>query len=41
MVPEEKSQPKRALVCILGMLLDGMLSVLWVLIRRYVFSKAD
>ena len=41
MVPEEKSQPKRALVCILGTLLGGMLSVLWVLVRRYAFSKAD
>lgn len=41
MVPEEKSQPKRALVCILGTLLGGMLSVLWVLFRRYAFSNAD
>ena len=41
MVPEEKSQPKRALLCILGTLLGGMLSVLWVLVRRYAFSKAD
>ena len=32
MVPEEKSQPKRALICILGALLGGMLSVLWVLV---------
>ena len=35
MVPEEKSQPKRALICILGTLLGGMLSVLWVLVRHY------
>jgi uncharacterized protein involved in exopolysaccharide biosynthesis len=41
MVPEQKSQPKRALVCILGTLLGGMLSVLWVLFRRYAFSNAD
>ncbi|UVW36111.1 Wzz/FepE/Etk N-terminal domain-containing protein [SAR92 clade bacterium H455] len=41
MVPEEKSKPKRALVCILGTLLGGMLSVLWVLVRRYAFSEAD
>ena len=41
MVPEQKSQPKRALVCILGALLGGMLSVLWVLVRRYAFSSAD
>lgn len=41
MVPEEKSQPKRALVCILGTFLGGMLSVLWVLVRRYAFSETD
>lgn len=40
MVPEEKSQPQRALVCVLGTLLGGMLSVLWVLVRRYAFSNA-
>ena len=39
MVPEEKSQPKRALICILGVLLGGMLSVFFVLIRHYGFSK--
>ena len=41
MVPEQKSQPKRALVCILGTLLGGMLSVLGVLVRHYAFSSAD
>lgn len=35
MVPEQKSQPKRALICILGTLLGGMLSVLWVLVMHY------
>ena len=35
MVPEEKSQPKRALICILGTLLGGMLSVLFVLVIHY------
>ena len=35
MVPEEKSQPKRALICILGTLLGAMLSVLVVLVRYY------
>ena len=39
MVPEEKSQPKRAIICILGTLLGGMLSVLLVLVRHYVFRK--
>jgi uncharacterized protein involved in exopolysaccharide biosynthesis len=35
MVPEQKSQPKRALICILGTLLGGMLSILMVLIMHY------
>ena len=41
MVPEEKSQPKRALICILGTLLGGMLGVLLVLIRHYAFPSSD
>ena len=41
MVPEEKSQPKRALICILGTLLGAMFSVLWVLVRHYGFKIAD
>ena len=40
MVPEEKSQPKRALICILGTLLGGMLSVLIVLVMHYA-RKSD
>ena len=40
MVPELKSQPKRALICILGTLLGGMLSVLLVLIMHYA-KKSD
>ena len=39
MVPEEKSKPKRALICILGTLLGGMLSVLIVLVRHYAFKE--
>jgi LPS O-antigen subunit length determinant protein (WzzB/FepE family) len=35
MVPEEKSQPKRVLICILGALLGGMLSALLVLVLHY------
>ncbi|MDB4262928.1 Wzz/FepE/Etk N-terminal domain-containing protein [Porticoccaceae bacterium] len=35
MLPEQKSKPKRALICILGILLGGMLSILVVLIRHY------
>ena len=40
MVPEEKSQPKRALICILGVLLGGMLSVLLVLVLHHA-RKSD
>jgi LPS O-antigen subunit length determinant protein (WzzB/FepE family) len=40
MVPEEKSQPKRALNCILGTLLGGMPSVLLVLVMHYA-RKSD
>ena len=40
MVPEEKSQPKRALICILATLLGGVLSVLLVLIMHYA-KKTD
>ncbi|MFT5117704.1 MAG: hypothetical protein ACI9NY_001235 [Kiritimatiellia bacterium] len=40
MVPEEKSQPKRALISILGTLLGGMLSVLLVLVMHYA-RKSD
>ena len=39
MVPEEKSQPKRALICVLGTLLGGMLSVLLVLVRHYAIGS--
>ena len=35
MMPEEKSQPMRALICILGTLLGGLLSVLLVLVTHY------
>ena len=39
-VPELKSEPKRALICILGTLLGGMFGVLLVLVRHYAFGKA-
>jgi uncharacterized protein involved in exopolysaccharide biosynthesis len=35
MVPEEKSQPKRALICVLATLLVGMLAVLAVLVVNF------
>jgi uncharacterized protein involved in exopolysaccharide biosynthesis len=40
-IPEIKSQPNRALICVLGTLLGGMLSVLGVLIRHYAFRIID
>ena len=40
-VPEEKSKPSRALICILGTLLGGMLGVVIVLMRRYVRSEPE
>lgn len=38
-VMEKKSEPKRALICILSTLFGGMLSILFVLIKRYFFNK--
>ena len=40
-VPEVKSKPSRALICVLGTLLGGMLGVVIVLIRHYARSEAD
>jgi hypothetical protein len=37
--PEGKSEPRRALICILGTLLGGILIVIYVLVRHFV--KAD
>jgi hypothetical protein len=38
-VMEEKSEPKRSLICILSTLLGGMLSILLVLIRHYAIKQ--
>ena len=38
-IPELKSEPKRALICILGTLFGGLLGVLLVLVRHYAFGK--
>ena len=38
---EIKSEPKRSLICILGALLFGMLSVLYVLVKHYAFEKTE
>ena len=40
-VPEQKSKPSRALICVLGTLLGGMLGVVIVLIRHYARSEAE
>ena len=39
--PEEKSKPSRALICVLGTLLGGMLGVVIVLIRHYSRSEPE
>ena len=36
-IPEKKSKPSRALICILGTLLGGILAIIWVLMRHYIF----
>lgn len=40
MVPEEKSRPQRALICVLGTLIGGMLSVLLVILIHYTKSSS-
>ena len=40
-IPEEKSKPSRALICVLGTLLGGMLGVVIVLIRHYARSETE
>ena len=38
--PELKSEPRRALICMLGALLGGMLAILFVLARHYSTKEA-
>ncbi len=38
-VPERKSAPRRALICILGTMAGSFFSLLFVFIRRALFSK--
>ena len=40
-VPELKSEPKRALICVLGTLLGGMLGVVFSLVRRALRNRAE
>lgn len=39
MVPAKKSEPTRSLICIIGALLGGMLSVLLVLVKHYILKS--
>jgi uncharacterized protein involved in exopolysaccharide biosynthesis len=39
LVQEEKAKPKRALICVLGTMLGGMLGVMLVLVRHFVKKK--
>ncbi|PKG59189.1 GNVR domain-containing protein, partial [Shewanella sp. GutDb-MelDb] len=39
-IPEEKAGPKRALICVLGIMLGGILAIMLVLIRHFV-KKED
>ncbi|QYK10442.1 Wzz/FepE/Etk N-terminal domain-containing protein [Shewanella mangrovisoli] len=36
LAPEEKAKPKRALICVLGTMLGGMLGVMFVLVRHFI-----
>ncbi len=40
-VMEKKSEPSRALICIIGALLGGFLSILTVMLRHYTFVSKD
>lgn len=40
LIPEEKAKPKRALICVLGTLLGGILGVMLVLVRHFVRKDA-
>tara|TARA_B110000008_G_C16954840_1_gene557768 strand:- start:276 stop:1235 length:960 start_codon:yes stop_codon:yes gene_type:complete len=40
-IPEIKSRPTRSSIVIAGILLGAILSILTILVRRYVFSKED
>lgn len=40
-IPEVKSKPTRSTICIIGTLMGAILSILTILVRKYVFSKDD
>ncbi|MFP8843627.1 Wzz/FepE/Etk N-terminal domain-containing protein [Shewanella baltica] len=41
LVPEEKAKPKRALICVLGTMLGGMLGVMFVLVRHFIRKEQN
>ncbi|MGI2197947.1 Wzz/FepE/Etk N-terminal domain-containing protein [Shewanella baltica] len=41
LVPEEKAKPKRALICVLGTMLGGMLGVMLVLVRHFMRKEQN
>ena len=41
MLPEEESKPRRALICVLGTILGGMLAVLTAFVRNYMRSAGQ
>jgi LPS O-antigen subunit length determinant protein (WzzB/FepE family) len=40
-VPQEKSEPKRALICVVATMLGGMLGVFVVFIRAFIKSGKE
>ena len=40
-VPEKKDQPKRALICVLAVLLGGILGMMWVFLRNFFKNKQE
>ena len=40
-VPEKKSKPSRALICVLGTLLGGIFGVMTVLVRHYIIADSE
>lgn len=41
LAPEEKAKPKRALICVLGTMLGGMLGVMLVLVRHFMGKEQN
>ncbi len=41
LVPEDKSKPKRSLICVLGAMLGGMLAVMLIFVRHFVLNMRN